>query len=73
MNKLGVIYYANRYKRLAASVLKKYDVNDVDALDKLFTDLAKRFENRNGGYLRVLKLENRRGDNAPRRLLVLAD
>ena len=60
-------------KRLAASVLKKYDVNDVDALDKLFTDLAKRFENRNGGYLRVLKLENRRGDNAPRRLLVLAD
>ncbi|MBR1581449.1 MAG: 50S ribosomal protein L17 [Bacilli bacterium] len=60
-------------RRLAASVLRQYDVNDVNALNKLFDDLAKRFASRNGGYLRVLKLENRKGDNAPRRLLVLAD
>ena len=31
-------------RRLAASVLRKYNLaNDVDALDKLFNDLAKRF------------------------------
>ena len=60
-------------RRLAASVLRQYDVNDVNALNKLFDDLAKRFASRNGGYLRVLKLENRKGDNAPRRLLVLTD
>ncbi len=61
-------------RRQAASVLRNYHVEgETKALDKLFTDLAKRFAARNGGYLKLYKLANRKGDNAPVRLLTLAD
>lgn len=38
--------------------------NDTAAVDKVFNDLAKRYETRNGGYTRILKTDERRGDNA---------
>ena len=38
--------------------------NDKNVVDKIFNDLAKRYENRNGGYTQILKLSERRGDNA---------
>ncbi|EKU93565.1 BL21 [Alloiococcus otitis] len=38
-------------------------------LQKLFDDIAPRFEDRNGGYTRVLNTEPRRGDNAPMAVL----
>ena len=51
-------------RRQAAAVLRNYNVEGQPvALTKLFDDLAKRFSSRNGGYLRVYKLENRKGDN----------
>lgn len=37
--------------------------NDKKVVDKIFNDLAKRYENRNGGYTQILKLDERRGDN----------
>lgn len=38
--------------------------NDAATVDKVFNDLAKRYANRNGGYTQILKLSERRGDNA---------
>ena len=38
--------------------------NDKAVVDKIFNDLAKRYETRNGGYTQILKLSERRGDDA---------
>ena len=38
-------------------------------LQKLFNEIAPRFETRNGGYTRVLNTEPRRGDGAPMAVL----
>lgn len=47
--------------------------NDKKVVDKIFNDLAKRYENRNGGYTQILKLDERRGDNALMVILKLVD
>jgi large subunit ribosomal protein L17 len=38
---------------------------DKDVTDKVFSDLAKRYADRPGGYVRIAKLGNRLGDAAP--------
>lgn len=38
--------------------------NDTDAVSKVFNELAKRYETRNGGYTRIIKLKERVGDDA---------
>ncbi len=47
--------------------------NDNEAVKKVFDDLAKRYENRNGGYTRILKLNERQGDDALMVILKLVD
>ena len=47
--------------------------NDNDAVKKVFDDLAVRYANRNGGYTRILKLDERRGDDALKVVLELVE
>ncbi|HSQ26106.1 MAG TPA: 50S ribosomal protein L17 [Anaerolineales bacterium] len=55
-------------RRLAAARL-----SDAGAVKKLFEDIAPRFENRPGGYTRIVKLGLRQGDAAEMVILELVE
>ncbi len=57
---------ANR--RLAFNRLRNRDV-----VGKLFGEIGPRYEQRPGGYIRILKCGNRDGDNAPMAYVELVD
>ena len=48
-------------------------LRDRDIVVKLFDELGPRYQNRNGGYLRILKCGFRQGDNAPMAFVELVD
>lgn len=48
-------------------------LRDNSLVNKVFDVLAKRYKNRNGGYVRVLKSGFRYGDSAPKAIIELVD
>ncbi len=48
-------------------------LRDRDSVTKIFGELGPRFANRPGGYLRILKMGFRQGDNAPMAYIELLD
>jgi large subunit ribosomal protein L17 len=55
-------------RRLAAS-----RIGNATTVKKLFDEIAPRFENRNGGYTRILKLGPRLGDSSDMVLIELVE
>ncbi len=55
-------------RRLAFARLR-----DKEAVGKLFAELGPRYQERPGGYLRILKCGHRAGDNAPMAYVELVD
>ena len=50
---------------------KKKNTKQVDMPAKMFEEIAPKYANRNGGYTRIVKLGQRRGDGAPEVFLEL--
>ncbi len=47
--------------------------NDKEVVKKVFEELAPKYAKRNGGYTRILKTDERRGDNALMAIIQLVD
>ncbi len=63
--------------RVLAQTLPRFGVQasggKVDIVEKVLTELAKRFADRPGGYTRIIKVGPRRGDNAPMSIIEFVD
>ena len=59
---LKVLYPVKEVPTEAAG--KKRNTKDVDLVAKLFDEIAPKYENRNGGYTRIIKIGQRKGDAA---------
>jgi large subunit ribosomal protein L17 len=82
-DKLSLADRARRYaaQQQVAKFLQRFatiddgatDAQKVDLIEKVFVDLAQRYKSRAGGYTRITKMGNRRGDNAPISIIELVD
>ena len=60
-------------RRQAAAILQNVvdPANGKTDVQVLFADVAPKFKGKNGGYTRVIKTYNRKGDNAPMAIIGL--
>ena len=66
---LKVLYGVTEVPTTAAG--RKKNTKKVDIPAKLFDEIAPKYENRNGGYTRIIKIGQRKGDGAMAVLLEL--
>ena len=68
-----IITHAKNNDTVAARRLAFARLRDRAAVQKLFAELAPRYKERPGGYVRILKCGFRAGDNAPMAYVELVD
>ena len=63
----------NARRKIMKTINKVHDENgnNVDLISKLFNEIAPKYQDRVGGYTRIIKAEPRRGDNSPMAVLML--
>jgi large subunit ribosomal protein L17 len=59
---LKVLYPIKEVPKEAAG--KKRNTKQIDMVAKLFDEIAPKYAGRNGGYTRIIKIGQRRGDGA---------
>ena len=59
-----MITYAKKGDLISRRKALAFLENDTEATKKLFDTLSVRYKDRNGGYTRIIKLKERRGDDA---------
>jgi large subunit ribosomal protein L17 len=62
-----------RFLRRFAVIHTGEESRTIDLIEKVFVDLAKRYQSRPGGYTRIIKVGRRRGDNAPMVIVELVE
>ena len=67
--------YKQLYEAYILQFIEDEDGNrvDVDVVEKLFDQIAPRFEERPGGYTRLVKTGKRPGDNADMAMVMLLE
>ena len=66
---LNVLYPVKEVPTAQAG--RKKNTKEVDLVAKLFDEIAPKYENRNGGYTRIVKIGQRKGDAAMEVLIEL--
>ncbi len=59
-----MITYAKRGDLVSRRKALAFLNNDSDLVKKLFNELASKYQDRKGGYTRIIKLKERNGDDA---------
>ncbi len=59
-----MVTYGKRGTLVSRRMALAFLHNDKDVVNKVFNELAPKYKDRNGGYTRIIKLAERRGDDA---------